>query len=97
MCEIKDAQLDIDQPCLNVQECTFKKYLHYLKSHNKKIHKVNQKVVNLFSNLICVTHSSRNTHMPPIIDLPSNNFGSNELLNDQIEQTKNIQPNDNML
>jgi hypothetical protein len=35
--------------------------------------------------------------MPPIIDLPSNNFRSNELLDYQIEETENIQPNDNML
>jgi hypothetical protein len=35
--------------------------------------------------------------MPLVVDLPSDDSRSNELLDDQIEKTKNIQPNDNMI
>jgi hypothetical protein len=35
--------------------------------------------------------------MPLVGDLPSNDSGSNELLDDQIEEAENIQANDNML
>jgi hypothetical protein len=100
MCEIKDVQLDIEQRSSNVQEHTFKEHLHYLKSCNKKIHKINPKMVNLFSNLsitMCQTFIKEHAHMPLVVDLPSNDSGSNELLDDQIEEAENIQPNDNML
>jgi len=35
--------------------------------------------------------------MPSVVDLPLDDSRSNELLDDQIEETKNIQPNENML
>jgi hypothetical protein len=35
--------------------------------------------------------------MPLVVDLPLDDSRSNELLDDQIEEAKNIQPNDNML
>jgi hypothetical protein len=35
--------------------------------------------------------------MPSVVDLPLDDSISNELLIDQIEKEKNIQPNDNML
>jgi hypothetical protein len=34
--------------------------------------------------------------MPLVVDLPLDDSRSNELLDDQIEEAKNIQPNDNM-
>jgi hypothetical protein len=43
---------------------------------------------------MCHTFIKEHAHMPPIIHLPSNNFESNELLDDQIEEIENIQPND---
>ncbi len=46
---------------------------------------------------MCHTFIKEHIHMPPIIDFPSNNFGSNELLDDQIEEIENTQSNDNML
>lgn len=35
--------------------------------------------------------------MPLVVDLPLDDSRSNELLDDQIEEGKNIQPNENML
>ncbi len=67
MREIKDVQLDIEQWSSNVQEYAFKEHLHYLKSHNKKIHKINQKMVNVFTNLsiaMCHTFIKEHAHMP---------------------------------
>jgi hypothetical protein len=100
MREIKDVQLDIEQRSSNVQEHTFKEHLRYLNSCNKKIHKINQKMINMFSNLsiaMCHAFIKEHAHMPLVVDLPSNDSGSNELLDDQIEEAENIQPNDNML
>jgi len=100
MREIKDVQLDIEQRRSNVQEHTFKEHLRYLKSCDKQIHKINQKMVNTFSNLsiaMCLAFIKEHAHMTLVVDLPSNDSGSNELLDDQIEEVENIQPNDNML
>ncbi len=66
----------------------------------KKFYKINQKMVNMFSNLsiaMCHAFIKEHAHMPLVVDLPSNDSESNELLDDQIEEAKNIQPNDNML
>jgi hypothetical protein len=42
-------------------------------------------------------HQGACTHASLVVDLPSNDSGSNEQLDDQIEEAENIQPNDNML
>jgi hypothetical protein len=89
MREIKDVLLDIEQHSSNVQEHTFKEHLRYLKSRDKKIHKINQKKVNIFSNLsivMCHAFIKEHAHMPPVVNLPSNDSESNELLDDQIEE-----------
>jgi hypothetical protein len=55
-------------------------------------------VVNVLSNMSTyVSHIHQGTHTHAFIDFPSNNFESNELLDDHIEEIKNIQSNDNML
>jgi hypothetical protein len=46
-------------------------------------------MVNVFSNLsivVCHAFIKEHAHMPPVVDVPSNDSESNELLDDQIEE-----------
>ncbi|CAM6036110.1 unnamed protein product [Sphagnum compactum] len=91
MREIKDVQLDIEQRSSNVHEHTQRT------SSLPQI--MRQKMVNVFSNLsiaMCHAFVKEHAHMPLVVDLPSDDSKSNELLDDQIEEAINIQPNDNM-
>ncbi len=51
VCKIINIQLEIEQCHSNIHEHTFKKHIYYLKSHDKKIHKVNKRMANVLFNL----------------------------------------------
>lgn len=72
--KINVAQLEIEQHHFENQNHNFKKHLHYLKVRNKKMHQMNDNMVNVISNssmAMCHAFITYQRLMPPLIVLPN--------------------------
>jgi hypothetical protein len=68
MDHINATHIEIDNRWNIVHKCTFIEHLQYLEERNKKIHKANQNIANIFSNLsiaMCHAFIHDEKHLPP--------------------------------